>query len=73
MGIFQTSGENFGHWMISADAIAVGSLPGERLWGSQVEVELKAAHQVMSQHAELEPGAVGGVVIGRNRIEGTLF
>ena len=53
----------------AGDAVAIGSLARARFRPSQGRMQLKAAHQVMRQHAELEPGAVGAVVIGGYHVE----
>ena len=53
----------------TGDAVAIGSFARARFRPSQGRMQLKAAHQVMRQHAELEPGAVGAVVIGGYHVE----
>ena len=52
------------------DSVAIGALARARFGSSQSRMQLKAPHQVMREDGELEPGAVGAVVIGGHHVEG---
>src|SRR5215469_13052681 len=54
------------------DWVAIGSFARARFGSSQGRMQLKAAHQIMSQDGELLPGAIGTIVIGGNHVEGKL-
>ena len=54
------------------DSVAIGALARARFGSSQSRMQLKAPHQVMREDGELEPGAVGAVVIGGNHVESKL-
>ena len=54
------------------DSIAISALERARFGSRQSRVQLKAPHQVMREDGELEPGAVGPVVIGGHHVEGKL-
>lgn len=56
----------------TGEAVAIGAFACARFGHSQLRVQLKASRQVMGQDAELEPGAVGAVVISGNHVEGKL-
>src|SRR2546425_6946746 len=55
----------------AAQDVGVGPLATPGLGGGE-RVELEAAQQIVRQDAELLPGAVGAVVVGRHDIEGKL-
>src|SRR6059036_244056 len=55
----------------AAHDVGVGALAGATPWGGD-GVELEAAGDVVSEDAELLPGAVGAIVTGRDDIEGEL-
>jgi len=55
----------------AAQDVGVGPLARPRLGGGE-RVELEATQQIVRQDAELLPGAVGAVVVGRHDIEGKL-
>src|SRR6202158_4059909 len=54
----------------ASDSVAIGALARARFRSSQSRMQLKASHQVMREDGELEPGAVGPVVIGGHHVEG---
>ena len=56
----------------AGDSVAIGALARARFGSSQSRMQLKATHQVMREDGELEPGAVGPVVIGGHHVEGKL-
>jgi len=53
------------------DRLRIGAFPRPR-FGLRENVELEAAAEVVREDAELLPGTVGPVVVGRNDIEGEL-
>ena len=55
----------------AAHDVSVGALAGATPWDGD-GVELEAAGDVVSEDAELLPGAVGAIVTGRDDIEGEL-
>src|SRR5437773_8469777 len=55
----------------AAHDVGVDALAGATPWGGD-GVELEAAGDVVSEDAELLPGAVGAIVTGRDDIEGDL-
>ena len=55
----------------AADQVRVGAFARAGFWLGQ-GVELEAPDEIMGEHAELLPGAVGAVVAGRDDIEGEL-
>src|SRR5208282_737561 len=56
----------------ASDSVAIGALARARFGSSQSRMQLKASHQVMGEDGELEPGAVGPIVIGGHHVEGKL-
>ena len=54
----------------AGDSVAIGALARARFGSSQSRMQLKAPHEVMREDGELEPGAVGAVVIGGHHVEG---
>src|SRR5580700_2416323 len=54
----------------AGDSVTIGALARARSGSSQSRMRLKAAHQVVREAGELEPGAVGPVVVGGRHVEG---
>src|SRR5258708_32556697 len=62
--------EQEAHGAQTEDAMGERAFEGAGLGQGDARVELKAPDQVVGEDTEVLPGAVGGVVIGRDDIEG---
>lgn len=62
--------EQEAHGAQTEDAMGKGAFEGAGLGEGDARVELEATDQVVGEDTEVLPGAVGGVVIGRDDIEG---
>src|ERR1700687_3206043 len=54
----------------ASDSVAIGAPARVRVGSRRRRMQLKASQEVMREDGELEPGAVGAVVIGGHHVEG---